>query len=563
MLFQGQWSFVRTVPLVGLFLRCRCAKTELITLDLIFPLTYQLFWNSGGYSRPNLSFNKSASPERLFSSARVSFLEASLSQIYPSVVPGETIPHHVPQSSIFQASLSVLDLNGADGNVMGIHDFLCLPEWTGAEVQEESYLDVRPTLQRLPFYCTPPAAAEAVIPDPTSEDLAASTSGAASSHVAKRTRSALAQSSGSTTRPSLFVGDDDESNDDDDACVEISLVTPLLSAADVSGDAIHMDFFPFSAGPYYATYPEGGVAGNREFTRKEWDAPYRPTFGVLTKEVFKDPDVCKTVVHQFPTPADSSLKGYEEKVANMTGLELQVAALKKQVFGLNDKLTSSDASFAKSKAKGKERKKKIKSLGKSLDNLHAEVALFSAALNQATILEAERDEDILRLKTTPSDFLSFFRGQFQGLVQKFLASNEFSRVQGGLLSLAASARFKRGLSMHRTKDEFVVVLMKMVNFMPGLKPEKLLSTNVNFTASTIASEHNEKMVNAEVDGWTKDDDVHRCWWGVFLSVLFLCGCFFCHEKVMVGFSSAAGEEGCLDLEFMATALGEWPSLLGL
>ncbi|GKF22127.1 hypothetical protein Tco_0074449, partial [Tanacetum coccineum] len=61
---------------------------------------------------------------------------------------------------------------------------------------------------------------------------------------------------------------------------------------DVSGDAIHMDFFPFSAGPYYATYPKGGVAVNYEFTREEWDAPYRPTFGVLTKEVFKDRAVC-------------------------------------------------------------------------------------------------------------------------------------------------------------------------------------------------------------------------------------------------------------------------------
>ncbi|GKG54919.1 hypothetical protein Tco_0562906, partial [Tanacetum coccineum] len=50
-----------------------------------------------------------------------------------------------------------------------------------------------------------------------------------------------------------------------------------------------------------------------------------------------------------------------------------------------------------SKAKGKERKKKIKSLGKSLDNLHAEVARLSATLNQATILEAERAEKILRL----------------------------------------------------------------------------------------------------------------------------------------------------------------------
>ncbi|GKC74699.1 hypothetical protein Tco_1120582 [Tanacetum coccineum] len=226
---------------------------------------------------------------------------------------------------------------------------------------------------------------------------------------------------------------------------------PTHSFKDVSKDSIHIDLFHFFDGPYYATYPEGGIAGNSEFTREEWDAPYRPTFGVLTKEVFKDPAVCKTVMDQFLTPcemvrieslsddqltakmsvlhcmmmshdggllaryrglskshheymlsADSRLKGYEEKVANMTELELQVAALKNQVSGLNDKLATSNASFAKSKAKGKERKKKIKSL-----------------------------------------------------------------VQGELLSLAASAGFERGLSMHQTKDEFADVLKKMVKFMLG------------------------------------------------------------------------------------------------
>ncbi|GKD94928.1 hypothetical protein Tco_1374765 [Tanacetum coccineum] len=75
-----------------------------------------------------------------------------------------------------------------------------------AEVQEEPHWDVRPTLQRLFFYGTPPVMAEAVMPDPTLEDLAvgtpsfkivakaeasqkrkAFTSGATSIHVAKRT----------------------------------------------------------------------------------------------------------------------------------------------------------------------------------------------------------------------------------------------------------------------------------------------------------------------------------------------------------------------------------------
>ncbi|GKE15983.1 hypothetical protein Tco_1423560, partial [Tanacetum coccineum] len=529
--------------------------------------------------------------------------------------------------------------------VMGIHDFLCLPEWTGVEVQEEPHLDVRLTLQRLPFYCTPPTAADAIIPNHTLEDLAtgtpsskilakaeasqkrkASTSGAASSHVANHTRSALAQSSSSTTWPSLFAGDDD------DACMEILLVTPLRFAAvipssgnhggssvaptpkgsntrdsqgkgimvddvaapsggvsrqrpsfgpapsfrDLSCDAIHTDFFPFFAGPYYATYPEDGVAGNCVFTQEEWDTPYRPTFGVLTKEVFKDPVVCKTIVDQFPTPGemvrveglsddqltakmsmlhcmmmshggellaryhglnqshqkymlsiDSRLKGYEEKVVGLIGLELQVSTLKKQVSGLNDKLATSNASFSMSKAKGKERKKKIKSLSKSLDNLYSKVASLSAALNQATILEAERDEEILRLKATPPKFSSFFRGQFQGLVWKFLAFDKFSRVQGELLSLAASNGFERELSMHRTKDKFADVLKKMVNFMPGAQ-ERLaeaspldtrvsppiakestvtpvfksleLSANVIPASSTVALEQNEEQASAAVDG---------------------------------------------------------------
>ncbi|GKD41931.1 hypothetical protein Tco_1266576 [Tanacetum coccineum] len=136
-----------------------------------------------------------------------------------------------------------------------------------------------------------------------------------------------------------------------------------------------------------------------------------------------------------------------------------------------------------SKAKGKERKKKIKSLTKSLDNLHTEVARLSTALNQATVLEAKKDEEILR-------------------------------VQGELLSLVASAGFERGLSMQQTKDEFADVLKKMANFMPGAQYRLAeasplestmthasksleLSANAYLIPSVVASEHNEEMVNAE------------------------------------------------------------------
>nr|GEW89710.1 hypothetical protein [Tanacetum cinerariifolium] len=165
--------------------------------------------------------------------------------------------------------------------------------------------------------------------------------------------------------------------------------------------------------------------------------------------------------------ADSRLKAYEEKVVGAARLEIQVSTLKKQVSGLSDKLASSDASFSKSKAKGKEWKKKIKPFTKSLDNLHAEVTRLCATLNQANVLEAEKDKEILRLKTTPLDFASFFCGQFQDLVWKFLASDEFSRVQANV----PPSRDAR-VSLPTTKESTVTPASKSLE----------LSANIDLTA---------------------------------------------------------------------------------
>nr|GEV23966.1 hypothetical protein [Tanacetum cinerariifolium] len=81
--------------------------------------------------------------------------------------------------------------------VMGIHDFLCLSEWTSFDVQEEPYLydlAVGTPISKIL------ATAEA------SKKRKASVFCATSSHIGKHTRCVLGQSSGSTTHPSLFVG---------------------------------------------------------------------------------------------------------------------------------------------------------------------------------------------------------------------------------------------------------------------------------------------------------------------------------------------------------------------
>nr|GEW09114.1 hypothetical protein [Tanacetum cinerariifolium] len=279
----------------------------------------------------------------------------------------------------------------------------------------------------------------------------ASTSGSASGHAAKRTRSAVAQSFGSTTHPNLFVDNSGaESDDDDDACYEIpgkgiisdanAAVAPSVGVSrlqvsfghapsfrELSRDVIGRDCFPFSLGPYYASYPEGGVAGNYKFTREEWEAPHQPTLTVLTKEDFKDPSVCKTVVDQFPTPREMvwiEALSSDQLNAKMSVLHCLMMSYSSELL---DRYRGLLQSYHE--AKGKERKKKIKSLTKSLDILHAEVVVF-------TVLEAERDKEILRLKAT------------------------LLEVQAELFSLFASASFERGLTMHQTKEKFAAVLEK-------------------------------------------------------------------------------------------------------
>ncbi|GKF12595.1 hypothetical protein Tco_0050521 [Tanacetum coccineum] len=244
---------------------------------------------------------------------------------------------------------------------------------------------------------------------------------------------------------------------DDAAAPSVGVSQPRPSSSlvpsfrDVSRDAIHANFFPFSAGPYYDTYPQDGVVGNYEFTCEEWDAPYRPTFGVLTKEVFTDHVVCKNVVDQFPTPEEMvrvEALSEDQLTAKMSVLHCMMMSHGGELLARYRGLLQSRHEYvhlADSRLKGFEEK-----------------VVGAAGLElQATVLEAEKDEEILRLKTTPPEFASYFRRQFQDLVRKFLASDEFSRDQGELLSLTASVGFEHGLSMHQTKNEFATVLMKM------------------------------------------------------------------------------------------------------
>ncbi|GJS93212.1 hypothetical protein Tco_0800180 [Tanacetum coccineum] len=156
--------------------------------------------------------------------------------------------------------------------------------------------------------------------------------------------------------------------------------------------------------------------------------------------------------HEYVQSADSSLKGYEEKVA---GLELQVSTLKKQ----------------------------------------------------ATMLEAEKDEEILHLKTTPPEFASFFRGHVgfeSGLIARtdyaFLNKISEHAAESLLVILQlVPKKLAHPANAPPLKDARISPLtIKESTVTPASKSLEL-SANVDLTASVVSSEHNEEMVNAEVD----------------------------------------------------------------
>ncbi|GJR87913.1 hypothetical protein Tco_0211924 [Tanacetum coccineum] len=151
----------------------------------------------------------------------------------------------------------------------------------------------------------------------------------------------------------------------------------------------------------------------------------------------------------------------------------------------------------------------------SLPNIHHIITKFGSSSRQGDDVEDVVDSRAItpppkHLLSSPSDPKAPSKNNIniKFSTWKFLASDEFSRVLGELLSLVASAGFERGLSMHQNKDEFADVLKKMANFMPGAQDRLaeasplLLKLIMPFSTSAfaVASEHNEDMVNAEVDG---------------------------------------------------------------
>nr|GEW69860.1 hypothetical protein [Tanacetum cinerariifolium] len=198
--YSRNTSTIKDNHVVVPLLRRRCIRTELITSNLICPLTYQLFWSSIVDSGPDMSFDRHSS--------------IAIDDLRP-------VAGSYSMDDVRRLSAHVIKLRDMPEGVLDLFGL----NRTGAEVQKKPHIDVRSTLQRLPFYYTLPVAADAIILDPTLEDLAigtasskilakaeasqkrkASTSGATLSHVAKRTTVTYKQTGASRTTERLSQG---------------------------------------------------------------------------------------------------------------------------------------------------------------------------------------------------------------------------------------------------------------------------------------------------------------------------------------------------------------------
>ncbi|GKD98438.1 hypothetical protein Tco_1382335 [Tanacetum coccineum] len=77
--------------------------------------------------------------------------------------------------------------------------------------------------------------------------------------------------------------------------------------SNTAGDVLERDLLPFVPGPYYIPYPfdEGSGSESPPYTRDDWEEIHGVNLGLLQKELYKDPKVCRTALDRFPTPAET------------------------------------------------------------------------------------------------------------------------------------------------------------------------------------------------------------------------------------------------------------------
>ncbi|GJY34091.1 hypothetical protein Tco_0418560 [Tanacetum coccineum] len=284
--------------------------------------------------------------------------------------------------------------------------------------------------------------------------------------------------------------------------------------SNTAGDVIERDLLPFAPGPYYLPYPyeENDGCESPPYTKDDWDEIHGVNLGLRKKELYKDPQVCRTAIDRFPTPAEihrlhdlssaelsdrmsvlqcqlithgrafharydhslreverlakrcaqqtqiikkqtAELKQHKESAARaseeVSGLKAELGALKSKCEATEHKLSSWD--------------KKHRKYRSERDTLAKEKAQIEEELKSRLEHRERQAEEI------QGNITSFFQSDFAPLVRKFLKSSEFNRAFAGVLNTAISVGVERGLRMGRTDEEFRGLSQRVTGFIPDAK----------------------------------------------------------------------------------------------
>ncbi|GKB14661.1 hypothetical protein Tco_0848584 [Tanacetum coccineum] len=284
--------------------------------------------------------------------------------------------------------------------------------------------------------------------------------------------------------------------------------------SNTAGDVIERDLLPFAPGPYYLPYPyeENDGCESPPYTKDDWDEIHGVNLGLRKKELYKDPQVCRTAIDRFPTPAEihrlhdlssaelsdrmsvlqcqlithgrafharydhslreverlakrcaqqtqiikkqtAELKQHKESAARaseeVSGLKAELGALKSKCEATEHKLSSWD--------------KKHRKYRSERDTLAKEKAKIEEELKSRLEHRERQAEEI------QGNITSFFQSDFTPLVRKFLKSSEFNRAFAGVLNTAISVGVERGLRMGRTDEEFRGLSQRVAGFIPDAK----------------------------------------------------------------------------------------------
>nr|GEW52381.1 hypothetical protein [Tanacetum cinerariifolium] len=234
---------------------------------------------------------------------------------------------------------------------------------------------------------------------------------------------------------------------------------------------INLTLFRLAPGPYHMPYPYEGISSPL-YTIKEWDGIQAPESYILSKDIFKDPDVCNKALDQTITHAELRRTEYLLPLELSNRVNVLSALLVSHGYELNSHYTNLVSSRARLQEKFDKKNTDVRLLCSEVtfvdDKLEKLQRIYDDLGQENRELCSQRDaasEEVRKLQSQLTDA----KAASVGLIRKLLSSAEFYAALARVASLGINYGVERGLRMGCTDAEFEMVVQKVFNFQVSAK----------------------------------------------------------------------------------------------